>query len=94
MVKDHRPHAYLIYSENDPSCTNCDEVVRRFLLTIGNSDSYVARLVEKGSVDESTVKEKYNIQYPYYPILVADLPTGVEVTTGSHKIMLHMMDMV
>ena len=89
-VEDYRPKVYLLTSEWN--CENCDQLIRRFLYTVGRSDGYIA--VTPGEAREEELRQQYKLHDENPVLIVESHGKPGEVTRGNLSITLTLDGMV
>ncbi len=90
LVRDFRPHAYLIYSSNDT------ELAERFLLTVGRKDRYIAHMwdVSKSRTKLDEFSKEHKITVRSLPTLIIERDGILTVHESTPIIRLAIKDLV
>lgn len=96
MVRDYRPHAYLIYSSDPSQCTNCTELAERFLLSVGRKDRYISHLwdVSKSRTKLDEFSREHKISIKSLPTLIVERDGILTIHEGTAIIRLVIKDMI
>ena len=98
LVRDYRPHAYLIYSSDPAKCSDCTDLADRFLLSVGRKDRYIAHMwnieqpVAKASVDKFAKERK--LSFRMMPTMIIERDGILDAYEGTEIIRLAIRDMV
>ena len=96
LIRDYRPHAYLIYSSDSSKCTDCTELAERFLLTVGRKDRYVAHMwdVSKSRTKLDEFSREHKIAVRSLPTLIIERDGILTVYEGTAIIRLVIKDLI
>jgi predicted GTPase len=98
LIRDFRPHAYLIYSSDPAKCADCGDLADRFLLSIGRRDRYIAHMwnVENPRARDALNKFVQERHYPVtkFPTLIVERDGILEKTEGTELVRITIKDMI
>lgn len=96
LIRDYRPHAYLIYSSDPSQCTDCTDLAERFLLTVGRKDRYVAHMwdVSKSRPKLDEFSKEHKITVTSLPTLIVERDGILTAHEGTSIIRLVIKDLI